>query len=158
MNRTQLRRACLSVSVLKCRIGLSQVSTELFSGKPKTGEPQSHGDWFLAAIPAPSQVVPDGINTDPTVEDRIMLDGGLCPRAPRIFRLSAIANVTFIHGRRGELSRPFWSGPWSALELRPRGALSSANVSNSVAENHRQKGLGHHDASKRHLRFGNIFS
>jgi hypothetical protein len=50
-----------------------------------------------------------------------------------------------------------WSAPRSALELRPRIALSSAKVSNSVAGYHRRTAIELVELEKRRLLFGNIF-
>ncbi len=117
------------------------------------GELQSRGDWFLAAITTPShrQCLTGSTQTEPLRIDSF-LDGVLCPRAPRIFRLPAIPIYDFGRRQKGRMARPFGLAPQSALELRPRRALSSAKVSNSVAKNQRQTAQpGRKVASKRHL-------
>lgn len=79
---------------------------------------------------------------------------GARPQTPRIFRISAIPNA---RKQKGRGFAPFGLAPWSALELRPRRALSSAKVSNSVADNHRRTSTARQRSQKRQLLFGNIF-
>jgi hypothetical protein len=60
------------------------------------------------------------------------------PHTPRIFRFSAIPIHNRVQSRKGRTRRPFGLAPWSALELRPRIALPSAKVSNSVADDYQE--------------------
>jgi hypothetical protein len=63
---------------------------------------------------------------------------GARPHTPRIFRFLAIPIHNPVQSRKGEHVAPFGLAPWSALELRPRIALPSAKVSNSVADGYQE--------------------
>jgi hypothetical protein len=73
---------------------------------------------------------------------------GARPHTPRIFRFSAIPIHNSVQKKRGEHVAPFGLAPWSALELRPRIALPSAKVSNSVADDSQEAPIRSREAAK----------
>jgi hypothetical protein len=63
---------------------------------------------------------------------------GARPHTPGFFASLPSQSTIPVKAERGEHVAPFGLAPWSALELRPRIALPSAKVSNSVADDYQE--------------------
>ncbi len=70
------------------------------------------------------------------------------PIPPGFFASLPSQSTIAFKAERSEHGAPFGLAPWSALELRPRIALPSAKVSNSVADDYQEARLHRESAQK----------